>query len=169
MRKLYIRAENDWLDFGIVEETGYESRQTSKLTRTVLYLMLGDPWPCTILCFFFIAELSRAKRAQRSTGVRKCGKLPTRENLVITWPYTDRPPGRPSAPLASQCKITQSTGMATQMQLEVTGLKTPTGRRQPVGYLQESMKTKTESGIVSVSMFSKVLSLDWLSCPQFGI
>ena len=24
--------------------------------------------------------------------VRKYGKLPIRENLVITWPYTDRPP-----------------------------------------------------------------------------
>ena len=30
-----------------------------------------------------------------------------------------RPPVRPSAPQAYQCKITQSTGMATQMQLEV--------------------------------------------------
>ena len=31
-----------------------------------------------------IAELSRAKRAQRSTMVRKYGNLPIRENLVIT-------------------------------------------------------------------------------------
>ena len=41
--------------------------------------------------------------------------LDIRENLVITWPYFDRP----SAPQAYQCKITQSTGMATQMQLKV--------------------------------------------------
>ena len=33
----------------------------------------------------FLAEFSRAKRAQRSTmGKKKCGKLPIRENLVIT-------------------------------------------------------------------------------------
>ena len=30
-----------------------------------------------------------------------------------------RPPDHPSAPQAYQCKITLSTGMATQMQLEV--------------------------------------------------
>ena len=47
--------------------------------------------------------------------VRKCGKLPIRENLVIMWLYTGRPPNRPSTPQASQCKITHSTGMATQM------------------------------------------------------
>ena len=42
-----------------------------------------------------LAELSRAKRAQRSTIGKKCGKQPIRENLVITWPYTDRPTVRP--------------------------------------------------------------------------
>ena len=31
---------------------------------------------------------------------------------------------------------------------------------------KEEIKTKTESGIVSVSVLSKVLSLDKLSCPQ---
>ena len=31
---------------------------------------------------------SACSRARR---VRQCGKLPIRENLVITWPYTDRP------------------------------------------------------------------------------
>ena len=31
----------------------------------------------------------------------------------------DRTPARPSTPEVYQCKITQSTGMATQMQLEV--------------------------------------------------
>ena len=51
--------------------------------------------------------------------VRKCGKLPIQENLVITWPYTERASDRPSAPQAYQCKITQSTGMATQMRLKV--------------------------------------------------
>ena len=44
-----------------------------------------------------IAELlARAKRAQSGAPwVTKCGKLPIRENLVITWPYTDHPPVRP--------------------------------------------------------------------------
>ena len=41
-----------------------------------------------------IAELSRAKRATWATSVRKWSKLPMRENLVITWPYTDWPPAR---------------------------------------------------------------------------
>ena len=42
----------------------------------------------------FLAELSRAKRASGATWVRKGSNLPIRENLVITWPYTDRPPAR---------------------------------------------------------------------------
>ena len=41
-----------------------------------------------------IAELSRAKRATWAPSVRKWSKLPIRENLVITWPYTDWPPAR---------------------------------------------------------------------------
>ena len=39
-----------------------------------------------------ITELGRAYGAP---WVRKCGKLPIQEILVITWPYTDRPPARP--------------------------------------------------------------------------
>ena len=42
-----------------------------------------------------IAELSRAKRASGAPWVRKWSNLPIRENLVITWPYTDWPPARP--------------------------------------------------------------------------
>ena len=42
-----------------------------------------------------IAELSRAKRASGAPWVRKWS-TPIRENLVITWPYTDRPTERPS-------------------------------------------------------------------------
>ena len=51
------------------------------------------------------------------------------ENLVITWPYNERPTDdRRSAPQAYQCKICQSTGMATQMRLEVilAGNRIPT-------------------------------------------
>ena len=55
-------------------------------------------------------------RLSVSPHLKKCGNLPIREILVITWPYV-----RPSAPQAYQCKITQSTGMATQMQLEGAG------------------------------------------------
>ena len=61
-----------------------------------------------------IAELSGAKRVQRITMGKKIW-----ENLVITWPCTDRPLDRPSTPQPYQCKITQLTGMATQTQLEV--------------------------------------------------
>ena len=39
----------------------------------------------------FIAEISRAKRASGAPWVRKWSNLPIRENLVITWPYTERP------------------------------------------------------------------------------
>ena len=42
-----------------------------------------------------IAELSRAKRVSGAPWVRKSSNLPIRENLVITWPYTDWPPSRP--------------------------------------------------------------------------
>ena len=38
---------------------------------------------------------------------------------VLGNQVTVRPPTRPSAPQADQCKRPQSTGMATQMQLEV--------------------------------------------------
>ena len=44
--------------------------------------------------------------------------LPILENLVITWPYTARATDRPSPPQAHQYKITQSTGLATQIQQE---------------------------------------------------
>ena len=72
---------------------------------------------------------SRARSARSGAPwVKKCGKLPIRENLVITWPYTDRPPDRPSAPQAYQCKIIQSTGMATEMQLKVLFGKKSHGR-----------------------------------------
>ena len=59
---------------------------------------------------FFIAELSHAKRGSGEPWVRKWGNLP----------YTDRPTAQATVrPQEYRCKITQSTGMATQMQLEV--------------------------------------------------
>ena len=75
------------------------------------------------LRFSLIAELLRAKCVSGAPWVRKWSYLPIWENLVITWPctdrHTDRPSDRPSAPQAYQCKITRSTGMATQIQIEV--------------------------------------------------
>ena len=44
--------------------------------------------------------------------------VPTREILVIAWPYARLLARRPSVPQTYQCQITQSTGMATQMQLD---------------------------------------------------
>ena len=59
---------------------------------------------------FFIAELSHAKRGSGVPWVRKWGNLP----------YTDWPTAQATVrPQEYLCKITQSTGMATQMQLEV--------------------------------------------------
>ena len=56
-----------------------------------------------------IAKNSRAKPASGAPWVRKWSDLPIRENLVITWPYTDWPPARqrdrPSAPQAYQCLL----------------------------------------------------------------
>ena len=54
---------------------------------------------------------SGAPWVSKSTHHRKFGNHVT----VHRPPTTDRP----SAPQAYQCKITQSTGMATQMQLEI--------------------------------------------------
>ena len=68
---------------------------------------------------FIAINLQQSSRVRSACSgapwVRKCGKLPIRENLVIMWLYTGRPPNRPSTPQVSQCKITHSTGMATQM------------------------------------------------------
>ena len=49
---------------------------------------------------------------------------------------TGRPPDRPSAPLAHQYKIIQSSGMATQMQLEVL----VQGNRMAAGLLEREKK-----------------------------
>ena len=103
-------------------------RELNILTRTLFQseLML----PLTRLLNFFIymykngansGALAHEARQRRTMG-KKWSNLPIWENLEITWPYTACPPARPRdrsfAPQAYQCKITQSTGMATEMQLE---------------------------------------------------
>ena len=114
----------------------------SDLNRVRLY------WPLLRLkelCHYWICvivELLRAKHASGAPWVRKWSNLPIWENLVIRWRYTDRPPfpsDRPSAPQAYQCKITPSTGMETQMQLEVI----LAGNRQPPASCKA--ETKKES------------------------
>ena len=62
---------------------------------------------------------SRARAFECSPYLRKCGNLPIREFLVMRCTFARLPARRPSAPQAYQYEITQSTGMATQMQLEV--------------------------------------------------
>ena len=61
---------------------------------------------------------------------------------------TVRSSDRPSAPQAYHCKVTQSTGMATQMQLEVILAGNLHSHRRLVKQkqLKESIKTTTESG-----------------------
>ena len=109
-----------------VKSSGETHRATTTRTppgNNRIYYITTNEIPGELSRENLIAELSRAKRASGAPWVRKWSNLPIRENLVITWPYTDRPPARasvrPSAPRAYQCKITQSTGMATQMQLAV--------------------------------------------------
>ena len=97
----------------------------------------------------FIAELSHAKGASGAPWVRKWSNLPIQENLAITWPYTDRPPERPSV---------RTTGIPMKNN-SINRYGNPNAIR---GYFggnshshqrlvkqrkpKESMKTKTESG-----------------------
>ena len=53
------------------------------------------------------------------TEVNNC-YLPLRENLVITWPYTEQPSNRPSAPHWSQCLIPHFlASLGAQEQLDI--------------------------------------------------
>ena len=73
------------------------------------------------------------------------------KNLVIAWPYTDRP----SAPQVYQCKITQSTAMATQMQLKVLF-----GRKSwPPGLLAR----KNNNKFVSFSALFFMFTQTWIT------
>ena len=66
-------------------------------------------------CANFVAKLSQwstlGKKFWLSTHPKKFGN-----HVTVSPP--DRLTDRPSAPQVYQCKTTQSTGMATQMQLE---------------------------------------------------
>ena len=67
------------------------------------------------------------------------------------------PDNRPPAPQVNQCKITQSTGIATRMQIEES-LSHPHFAKQR--QLKSQERRKREAEIVYESMLSKVLSLD---------
>ena len=110
---------------------------------------------------FFVEKLSFSScKSSCNSGapyLRKFGHLPIREILVITWPYARLPARRPSAPQTDQCKITQPTGMATQMHLEVilAGNRIAT-RVSPCLVKQRRLKSqqrrKRKAEIVSVSV-----------------
>ena len=94
-------------------------------------------------------ECSQPSSRARSAGsgapwVKKCDKLPIRQNFEITWPYTDRP----SAPQAYQCKIIQSTGTATQMQ------------RKEIAWPPER---KNNNKVVSFSTLFLMFTLTWIT------
>ena len=76
---------------------------------------------------------------------------------------------RQSTPEAYQCKVIQSTGMPTEMQLEFfffwRGIAWPPSSCK-AETIKQSIKTKGETDIVSLSVLSKVIILDYLSCPQ---
>ena len=116
--------------WNVCENLHYESVYFKELHNEQEYY-----WPTTYTergaaVVSTIASSGALAREARSGApwVKKCGKLPIREKLVITWPYTARPPDRPSAPQTYQCKIIQLTGIATQMQLKVLFGKKSHGR-----------------------------------------
>ena len=67
------------------------SKPSLTLDRCIL---MRNVTSCLAIWEAVIAELSRAKSASGAPWVRKWSNQPIRENLVITWPYTDRPPAR---------------------------------------------------------------------------
>ena len=87
------------------------------LTRSALsiFILFNDYY---LYSKVIIAELSGAKRAQRSTMGKKMRQY-THSRKFGNHVTVHRPSDRPSAPQAYQCKISQSTGIATQLRLEV--------------------------------------------------
>ena len=98
--------------FGIVQT---HSTPGSRLKIT--YLGMCHPKRVVILRFL-LPNFHTISREQKPCREIK-NLFSFREILVITWPYAFRVSARPYAPQKYQGKIFQSTGMATQMQLEV--------------------------------------------------
>ena len=108
-----------------------------------------------------IAELSRAR--SEAPWVGKFGHLCIREILVVTCSHvTVRPTDRPFVRTTGiPMKITQSTGMLTQMQLEIFCRKTAwPNASYEAETIKESAKITWKAEIVSISVLSKVVSLN---------
>ena len=81
--------------------------------------------------------------------------------MTDTEQPSDRPTDCRSAPQAYQCKTTQSTEMATQIQLAVilagNRIATPVSKQRQ---LTSQKRRKRKAEIVSVSVLPQALSLD---------
>ena len=97
--------ENDILALNASRKTYYfVCPMTIEAWNTSWLVFQNDAGCC---CSHLSRNFSRSRLNIIISGapwVRKFGKLPIRENLAITWPYTDRP----SAPQVYQCKISGS-------------------------------------------------------------
>ena len=75
---------------------------TSRCSSLSLLFSLSFASPFRLLSHFLCLSLSFFSKFVNMTinlsliAQLSRGKLPIRENLVIKWPYTDRPPSRPS-------------------------------------------------------------------------
>ena len=108
------RAKSVNFTDGVGLSSSRRQNSAKNLVNLTLALWCGKTTTSLMPCQYTSPALSRNEIFIHST-MRFNHGLDIRENLVITWPYIDRP----SAPQVYQCKITQSTGMATQMQLKV--------------------------------------------------
>ena len=118
------------------------------------------------LSSFFAINLSNfifSRKARRLTPwVRKFCNLCIQEILLVTWPYV-RPTTRPSAPQARQYKITQSTGMATQMQLKVLFGRKSYGRPDFQIERERKKKTTKKNKVGSFSTLFLIFTLTWIT------
>ena len=82
------------------------------------FLPKWEGWNLWLSCKLAVLHM----RASTAPFLRKCGNLPIQEILVITSPYihpSNQPPVCPHHRHTNVKSITQSAGMATQIQLEV--------------------------------------------------
>ena len=142
-----------------------QTRFSSNLTILNTHKQTTDKLCLVALADRFVAELSRAKRASGAPWMRKWSNLPIRENLVITWPYTDRPPDRPSVrttgiPMSKNSINRYGNPNATRGYFGGNSHSHQRLVKQRQEKSQKRRKRKAE--IVSVPVLSKVLR----SCQQ---
>ena len=148
------------IDLSLTTQTRF-----SNLTILNTHKQTTDKLCLVALANRFGAELSRAKRASWAPWVRKWSNLPIRENLVITWPYTDRPPDRPSVrttgiPMSKNSINRYGNPNATRGYFGGNSHSHQRLVKQRQEKSQKRRKRKAE--IVSVPVLSKVLR----SCQQ---